>query len=64
MRYPVCNKEKNSLVIFQFVEEYKDKTITSEIIRRILLEENICFVKEKNCILIASCLEDSRELPF
>jgi len=64
MRYPVCSEEKNSLAVFQFAEEHRDKTVASEIIGRTLLEEDVCFVEEKNCIPVASSLEDSRELPF
>ena len=54
MRYPVYSKEKNSLVVFQFAEEYRDKAVASEIIRRILLEEDVCFIKEKIYVLVAA----------
>jgi hypothetical protein len=64
MRYPVYSKEKNSLVVFQFTEKYRDKTVISKIIGRMLLKEDICFIKEKNCIPVASSPEDSKELPF
>jgi hypothetical protein len=64
MRYPVYSKEKNSLAVFQFTKEHRDKAIASEIIGRTLLEEDVCFVEEKNYIPVASSLEDSRELPF
>jgi hypothetical protein len=36
----------------------------SEIIKRILLKEDVCLVEEKNYILVASSLKDLRELPF
>jgi hypothetical protein len=64
MRYPVCSEEKNSLAVFQFAEEHRDKAVASEIIGRTLLEEDVCFVEEKKCIPVASSFEDSRELPF
>jgi hypothetical protein len=64
MRYLVCNKEKNSLVVFQFAEEHRNKIITNKIIRRILLEENICFGKEKNYIPVTSNFKNSRKLHF
>jgi hypothetical protein len=64
LRYPVCGEENYSLAVFQFAEEHRDKAVASEIIGRTLLEEDVCFVEEKNCIPVASSLEDSRELPF
>ena len=47
MKYPIYHKKKNSLVVFQFVEEYKDKAVTSEIIGRTLLEENVYLAGSK-----------------
>jgi hypothetical protein len=64
LRYLVCGQEKNSLAIFQVAKEHGDKAVTGQMIRRTLLEEDICFVQKKNCILVASSLEDLRELPF
>jgi hypothetical protein len=47
---------KNSLAVFQFAEKHRDKADASEIIGRTLLEEDVCFVEEKNCIPMAYLL--------
>jgi hypothetical protein len=57
-------QEQYSVVVFQFAEEHRDKAIASQIIGRSLLEENISFFQEKNCVPMASGLEDSRESVF
>jgi hypothetical protein len=58
----VCCEEHNPLVIFQFAEEYRDKAITNQILRRSFLEKDIRFIQEKNSVPIAGDLEDTREL--